>query len=391
MHPFLFRPATCLVCLCLWCVLAGCKPAVPPAALEQSPADARRQPSTVELANYVRAGLPPVIKLVELKNDPPVPLPGSAPGSSAWLYNVRFIFAPAEDELGPPTPQDAQSFQALLDELNELAAWSQAYAKSPYASLYPGFTVEVLTPTTPQLLRVLHPKDRPRAPIYGKLAAEWQVDHWQFSVEDATLPKDDGGKFRSEFSGPILIQGDAATDHYVAAAKAAVAQARPKKAAIERRYQEDLAKATQPGTTYKGSITHGSSTMPAEVRFVAPPESSPGFARFEMRLPATGYVYTASARLATQMPNLPAAPANASAHEATGGSETIPQVDMTISYEDIHIPKPVPINEFATDFMYHARDTRDGFLNVRDHQLKGQVGTFAFGPGFVLTAQQQAP
>ena len=131
-----------------------------------------------------------------------------------------------------PSPRAAVYFIraiSILDELNGLAAWSQAYAKSPYASLYPGFTVDPPTPAAPQLLTILRHKDQPVAPIYGKLAAEWQVDHWLYSVVNMALPNEDNGQFRSSFTGPILIQGEPATERFMAAAKAAIAQARPKK------------------------------------------------------------------------------------------------------------------------------------------------------------------
>ena len=138
-----------------------------------------------ELSNFVRSTLPPVIKLVEMKNDPPMPMPNTSPGSNVWLVNVRLTFALAEDELGTASPQDAQALQSAVDELSALAAWGRAYAESPYSSLYPGFAVTPPASASPKLLKVIHPKDRPLAPIYGKMAAEWQVDHWQFHTRSA--------------------------------------------------------------------------------------------------------------------------------------------------------------------------------------------------------------
>ena len=388
--------STFLILTSILCALAGCKPAAPKAAKDQTPneptvqapADAHRPPSTADLVNFARSITPPVLKLVDLKNDPPVRMPNTAPGSNVWTYNVRVTFAPVEDELGPAPAQETQAFQALIAELGGLAAWSQAYASSPYASRYPGFTVDSPAPASPQLLTVLHPKDRPRAPIYGKMTAEWQVDHWEFSVGDAALPADDGSQFRSAFTGPVLIQGDPATDRFVTAAKAAVAEAKPKRQAIEKAYQEDLRKATQPGTVYKGTISFRSTTTPAEVRFIDPPGGDPNFARFEMRLPATGYVYTASAKLAARVPNLPEKATNP-ADAATAPVEPVPKADLTIGYENIVIPKPFPQNEFTTLFMYAAKSTRNAPLNVLNHQLKGQVETsHDLGHGFVLSAQQ---
>ena len=259
-----------------------------------------------ELSNFVRGNLPPVIKLVEMKNDPPMPMPNTSPGSNVWLVSVRLTFALAEDELGAASPQDVQALQSAVDELSTLAAWSRAYAQSPYASLYPGFTVNPPASASPKLLKVLHPKDRPLAPIYGKMAAEWQVDHWQFSVVDMTLPADDG-QFRSAFTGPVLIQGEPDTERLLVTTKAAIAEAKPKKAAIEAAYEDDLAKATRLGTLYRGQVSRGSSIIAAEVHFLEPPTSDHQTARFEVRMPsAPSYVFTYTAKLAKEMPIHPA-------------------------------------------------------------------------------------
>ena len=380
------------------CGLASCKPVVAPHGTQnQTPAAAsssetnggvrRQQPSPAELANFVRSHLPPVLKLVDLKNDPPVPLPGSALGRNAWLYNVRLTFAATEDELGAPPPQAAQVFQALVDELNELVAWSQAYAKSPYASLYPGFTVEPPEPAAPHLLILLHPKDAPHAPIYGQLAAEWQVDHWQFAMQDAALPEEEG-RFRSAFTGPILIQGEPATDRFVAAAKAAVAQAKPKQEAIERRYQKDLQSATQPGTLYRGQITKGKNSMPAEVRFLAPaPGNDPGVTPCELRLPASDYVYTCSIKLARRVPNMPTAAAG-SDKPFTQLVEPSAQGDVTLSFEHHNTPKFKPADVLANDLLYSQMGVRDMPLNLRGGLLQGNVVTMPVSASFVLSAQQ---
>ena len=72
-------------------------------------------------------------------------------------------FAPVEDELGAPSPKDAQAFNTMVDELNGLVAWSQAYAQSPYVSLYPGFTVI--------LARIVLSERWSRLQAFGLLAA----------------------------------------------------------------------------------------------------------------------------------------------------------------------------------------------------------------------------
>ena len=126
------RLTTCLILASIACVLVGCKPAPTPNAAQgqsssepvlQTPGDARRQPpSTAEVSNFVRRTLPSGIKLVDLKNDPPVPMPNTSPGSRAWVYNVRLTFALAEDEFGNAPAREAQAFQSAADELSALAS-----------------------------------------------------------------------------------------------------------------------------------------------------------------------------------------------------------------------------------------------------------------------------
>ena len=177
-----------------------------------------------------------------------------------------------------------------------------------YVSLYPGFTVNAAPLPAAQLLVVALPKDRPLAPIYGKMTAEWQVDHWQFSILELQLPQLPAGEGnpRASFRRPILIQGDLVTERILAAAKAAISEAKPKKVAIEGSYQADLIRATRPGTIYKGQISRGGSTMAAEVQFTEPTGNDPSLARCELRLPSSGYIYTCSAKLAKRIPIQPA-------------------------------------------------------------------------------------
>ena len=268
--------------------------------------------------------------MVEVKNDPPVPLPNTSPGSNAWLLTVRLTFAPAEDQF-VPVAQDAQALQALLDELRSLADWSQAYASSPYTDLGPGFTVNVPAVTAPQLLVLTHPKDRPLAPVYGKVAAEWQVDHWQFSVLDLQIPAD-VSKPRRAFTAPTLVQGSGDARQFWGAAQAALKAAKESRAAIEHRYQEALARATRPGTVYRGELWlrfNGSRKNPvaAELRFVDVTLGGADVhqAQFTLKLPQVpGYDFSFRVKLAAQLPlELPAqagqftGPAVASRGDAT--------------------------------------------------------------------------
>ena len=74
----------------------------------------------------------------------------------------------------------------------------------------------------------------------------------------------------------------------------------PRREAIEAAYEENLRKATQPGTLYKGQITMGKQSMAVEWQFIASSGGDPNTARFELRLPASGYVFTGAAKLAAR-------------------------------------------------------------------------------------------
>ncbi len=391
------RPAAYFVFASILCALTGCKRTASPNATQSqtpsessvhTPADARHQPSTAELAQFIRGNLPPLIKLVDVKNDPPVPPPNTAPGSNVWLYNVRLTFAPGEDELSAPSAPATAAFQAPVDELNDLVAWSQAYAQSPYANRYPGFTVEPPAPASPQLLALRHPKDRPLPPIYSKMEAEWQVDHWQFSMADMDLPEEDG-RFRSTFTGPILIQGGQDAERFVTATKTAIAQAKAKKEAIEAAYKEDLRKATQAGTLYKGQITMRKQGMATEWRFIASPDGDPNLARFELRLPALGYVFTGSAKLAASIPNMPLPP-DRTDNSFMHVEESPPKGELKVTLEQVNPHRFIDGDEPANTFYYGKGTVKNVALTLRDGQLSGNLWGI-YTPGFMLSAQRQNP
>lgn len=385
-----------LTCL-LGGILAGCKPTTtPPATQNQASAnDPRHPPGTTELAGFLRGSLPAAIVLVELKNDPPVPAPNSPPGGNSWLYNVRLSLAAAEDEFGPPARPDAEAFQTLVDELGGLVAWKEAYAQSPYAGRYPGFDVTPPAPASPQLVAVTRRKGVPAAAIYGQMTVGWQVDHWKYAVTDLDLPQEDRKSLpRSAYHAPILVQGDAATMRYVAAAQATVAAAREKKASIERRYREDLARAAQPGSLYRGQITHGKHAVPAEVRFAAaPPGGDAGLMRFELRLPTTGFTYTGSIKLAQSIPkvSVPAPTRADNPFAQFDSAPPVPKADLILNYEEVNEPKFNRASELANDlraFLTGGSVPKDVPLTLQDHQLKGRLANLDFEPSFELVAQQ---
>ena len=314
--------ATPLLCLGLLALAWGCKPAPAPNPIEkpqaaeppgQTPGNSRRAPSTNDLASFLRGVFPAgAVRVVDVKNDPPVPLPNASPGTNAWLLTVRLTLAPAEDLLLPMPAQDTEVLQARLVELHGLVDWSQTYARSPYTDLGPTFTVNVPGPartTAPQLLHIVHPREQPLAPLYGKVAAEWQVDRWQFSVLDLSAP-DDQSKPRGWFQGPTLIQGSREASHFLGEVQTALDEAKEHQAAIERRYQESLAEATRPGTLYRGELQLRSNgfkknPVPVEVRFVdvAPGGADAHQAQFNLKLPQSpGDDFSFRVKLADHLP-----------------------------------------------------------------------------------------
>lgn len=355
------------------------------------PDDAHHPPTTDDLARFVRGKFPPsFVKLTELKHDPPVPLPGAAPGSNAWAYNVRLTFAPPEDVLGPAAPAAAEAFRADLNALRSLAEWSEAYARSPSAARYPGFPVEPPPSHPPQLLVLVHAKDQPYPPLYGKLSAEWQVDHWDYAVIDLQAPPpDEPGDLRSQYRGPILIQGTQEADRYQALIRDGLTAARAKKAALDAAYQADLRTATQPGTTYQGTLTHAKNVIHTEARFLAAAAGDePNAVRMEFRLPEAGYTYLCAVRLATSPP-VELAPANDTAEvraELFGNhGKPAPKADLALRYLHITDPKSARPNTPASDFRQAAigfAADKQFWLSIQDGHLAGKMTPYDFHPPY---------
>ena len=382
------------------CAAAGChKPAVAPGtgggespapveAAAPLPDEARRPPGTDDLTRFFRSTLPAQLGLKELKNDPPVPLPNSSPGSHAWLFNVRLRFAPNEDLVGLPPPGEARAFQSTVDELNGLVGWSRAYARSPYSRLYPAFEMQVPSPVSPQLLVIQQPKDKPLPPVYGKMAAQWQVDHWQISVVELPMP-DLPGKLRSDFPAPNEIQGSPEETGFLAAAKAAIADGKAKKAIIENGYRADLAKATQPGTVYRGRVSHGADAVPAEVRFVESPLHDAEFVQMELRLPtAPGTLFNFSVRKATHVPGIELL-------GASGGPGDVPTT--SVSKADLLVkftsatgkvkPNDNTISNRLLILLKNSLLPADNTpVKLFEHRLEGPVA-YSYDGSFILSAQ----
>ena len=129
-----------------------------------------------------------------------------------------------EDLLVHPSTEDAAAIDGLVNELNALVNWRNLYAKSPFARACGDVEVKVPTASVPQFLVVQHAKGQPLPPVYGKMAAEWQVDHWQFSVVDMNLAVD--GKPRSDYPGSTMVKGSAEAEAFLKSERDAIAQAR---------------------------------------------------------------------------------------------------------------------------------------------------------------------
>ncbi len=386
-------------------LIVSCKPAAthgsggtPSSEDRQSPAgsDSSRQPNVSELTSFLRAGLPATARLVDVKMDPPQRMPNTSPASNTWIFSVKLTLAPTEDLLGLSTEEDARAFQAVGDELAALVRWRDAFVHSPYARLYSSFEIAAPAVPMPRLLVLLHKANQPLPPIYGKMAAEWQVDHWSFSQVDLNMPEP--GRSRTDFPGTTLIEGSPEAQKFLAETKAAIDSAQPKKAAIDSAYTAALVQATRPGTIYQGQITHRGSTVAAEVRFLPAPVGvdSPSVG-LEVRLPATpGEVFLYSAHLSQQVPLAPAAVTSAGEPAPTPvGAEAMPQADLRLRFvsasgKEGAYSETIPVALLNLQRHYAQPDAVS--LHLFERHLEGRLNGFVTDPaGFVLKAQQQAP
>ena len=228
-------------------------------------------------------------------------MPNMSPDSNAWIISVKITLTPVEDLLALPSSEDANVIDSLTGELNLLFAWRNAYVRSPYTHTCGPFDVQVPTASAPQLLVLKQAKDKPLAPFYGKVAAEWQVDHWQFTNMDLELPQT--GQPRSSFNRPTMVKGSPEAEAFLAAERKAVTEGKERQTAIESKYGKDVSAATKPGTIYRGQISHPRGVLPCEIRFLETPGADPQVATFEVRVPQEpSYQYVYSAALAPKVP-----------------------------------------------------------------------------------------
>ncbi len=330
------------------------------------------------------------MRLGDLKTDPPVRMPNTSPDSNVWLVNVKLTLVPVEDLLSLPPTEDAQAIDALVNELNGLITWRNAYARSPYARAYGEFKVNAPVSPVPQLLVVAQAKDKPLAPIYGKVAAEWQVDHWQFSNVDLTMPA--FGQPRSAFTGPTMVKGGADGETFLKAQREAIASAKQQQATIEASHQKDLAAATRPGTTYRGNVTRNGKTMLAEVRFVDPPPGSDArVAAFALTLPSDpSFRVEYTTKLASSLPlNLPASTSNDNAIPIVDSSEP-PVGNLTANWSHCETkdPQGKTPSGFLVYCLQHGWTHHDLPLLLLNHRIEGAVAQHINGD-YVLSAELQ--
>ena len=384
--------------------MGGCKPKPPPSdgshatsfAEDRSVPAGRNtdQPTAGDLTGYLRGIAPPFMRVVDVRMDPPAPAPNTSPASRRWVFNVRFTLVPTEDLLSTASQENAHAYRVVADELEYMGHWHDAYRQSSYARLYSDFNWQAPTPPPAgqTLLVVTHKRDTPLPPMYGKLAAEWQVDHWRFFPVDLDFPEADMPW--SSFQVPNVILGSQAAEAFLTAARAAIIQAKTKKAAINASYTADLEKATRPGTIYKGQINHLGSVVPAEARFMASPTEDPQVVGLEVRLPATpGEVFTYSVDLAKQVPlHLATSLEPSDPASKPSDFEPLPGGDLKLSLvsadgkEGVY-NETVPVRMLFVQRHYGRADV---WLRLFNHRLEGGLDGDGTKPiGCVLTAQEK--
>ena len=308
---------------------AGCsKPSSPTSS------SGPRPPSADEAKAFVQSLLPSSLRLSDFKADAPMRQPNTAPDGNAWTISVKVTLTPAEDLLTTASLEQDRAFYAPIRDLDDLKAWRNTYVRSIYARTYGAFDLPALKPPVP-LLVVQQAKGKALSPLYGKLAAEWQVDHWKWSEADLEPPS--VGRPRAMFgSDPTLILGSPEAEAVAAAQRKGVDEFRQKQADVEARYAKDLAAATKPGTTYKGQIKHPNGTMPCEVRFVETAGAAdPQTVSFEVRVPQDpAYLYVFKAKFSPTIPlNIASDAAYQPTSPATSDADAAPPVgDLTATY-----------------------------------------------------------
>ena len=157
---------------------------------------------------------------------------------------------------------------------------------------------------------------------------------------------------------------------------------------IERRYEEDLAQATKPGTVYRGQLLLRSNgfhkdPVPAEVHFLALPGAEPQQLQFAIKLPkAPDYQFVYKAKLSAELPlQLPLQPSDYGE----------PQLLGDLAVNPAHVSGKDDIGaSMAGLLLIGARSGMTSHnlpLSVLNHRLEGIVGSTLVG-NLVLDVQQ---
>ena len=292
------------------------------------------------------------------------------------------------------TAPNTQPIDNLVAELNTLVAWRNTYANSPYAKACGAFEVKVPAAPLPQLLVVTHPKDHPLPPIYAKVTAEWQVDHWQFEPAEGNTNTVllNAGKLRSEFTGSTMVKGSQDAEKAIGGVRDAVAQARKEIDAIRSRYTEQVVRGVKPGTLYTGTVSYGPNVAPCELRFLDPPPGGDAhFANFQVTLtsqnPPCWYIY--KARVTTELP-IPVpepqpTPANPNPGFDFDASKRVP--DHNVFQTSVRCSN----NKVGRDTLpSYLASNEHGFqaLLLLDRRIEGVINDFGVLPGIQLSVER---
>ncbi|MBE7156946.1 MAG: hypothetical protein INR62_00670 [Rhodospirillales bacterium] len=296
-----------------------------------------RPPGMGDAKAFVQSFLTPEMGLSvgDFKADAPVRQSGTAPDGNAWTVSVKVTLTPTEDLLESATVEQDHAFYAPVADLETLQAWRNVYVRSIYARTYGAFDLPALAAPA-RLLVIGQPKGKSLPAAYGKLAAQWQVDHWRWSNVDLQLPAVD--RPRATFTDrPSLVLGTPEAEAVAAAQRKGMDEFRRRQADVQGRYAKDLAADTKPGTTYTGQIRHPNGVMPCEVRFVEPAagKADAQIVWFEVRVPQDPtYLYVFKAKLSPEIPlNIPSGAAFHPTTPATNDADTDPPVgNLTATY-----------------------------------------------------------
>ncbi len=377
--------------------VAGCKPALTTATGQANPpieSSAPRQPTAADFQAFFQGLMPAIVKVSEVKMDPPTRMPNAAPASNVWLLSTKITLTPGEDLFALPSAQDTQPIDNFVAELNALVAWRNSYANSPYVKACGAFEVKVPAAPLPQLLVVTQPKDHPLPPLYLKATAEWQVDHWQFDSAEgnSSTVLRNAGKPRSEFTGPTMIKGGPEAEKAVGSVRDAVSQARKEIEAIRRRYTEQVVRGTKPGTLYTGAVSYGANVAPCELRFLDPPPGGDAhFANFQVTLPSQNppcwYVYKArvSTELPIPVPGPQSSPPNP--YAATGLNDASPTPDHNV-FQSLVRSSNAKVGRDTLANWLGNNDHGGQALLLLDGRIEGLINDFG-NPGIKLSVQQK--